>query len=142
MMLSGLSLPFRGCITLLIVHNHNTKNKEGYYMNNTISIAFDSRELINQYQHLSSGHFFDRSTMRFFDSRVTSNYRRLDEKTALFITTEKMPDGNRKATIRRAEIVEYKRESDGRCCHKIVIKSVSEFNTMTLEQAKRVMRNL
>lgn len=106
------------------------------------TIAWTSRELITQYNYLSSGHFFDPDTMRFFKSRVTDNYARLDDKTALFITTEQAPhSGDRRATIRIAELVEYVRESDGRICHKIEIRTLSEFNTLTLSQAKRAMNN-
>lgn len=103
------------------------------------SIAWSSKELINQYQYLSSGHFFDRDTMRFFNSRLTGNYRRIDDYTALFITTEKGPSGERKATIREAKFVTYERESDGRHCQKIEINTIGEFNAMSLAQAKRAL---
>lgn len=106
------------------------------------TIAWNTSELISQYNYLSSGHFFDKDTMRFFNSRVTSNYRRLSDTEALFITTEKAPNGVRKATIRRAKLVKYTRESDGRECEKIKIESASEFNKMSLAQAKRELEKV
>lgn len=109
---------------------------------NMLTIAYGSNELVNQYQHLSSGHFFDKDTMRFFNSRVTSNYRRLDDYTALFITTEKDSSGVRRATIRRAKLNRFIRESDGRECHKIEIDSVSDFNALSLAQAKKTMERI
>lgn len=103
------------------------------------TIAWSSRELVSQYQYLSSGHFFDRDTMRFFGSRLTDNYRRLNDTEALFITTEKGPSGIRRATVRRAKLVTFVRESDGRECEKITIDTVGEFNKLSLAQAKSVM---
>lgn len=104
------------------------------------TIAWGTKELANQYQYLSSGHWFDKDTMRFFKSRLTDNYQRLSDTEALFITTERGPDDVRRATIRRAKLVKYVRESDGRECEKITIDTVGEFNKLTLAQAKRKMK--
>jgi hypothetical protein len=108
------------------------------------SIAWSSPDLVNQYNYLSSGHFFDPDTMRFFRSRITDNFERIDDKTALFITTEKGPSGDSKrlATIRRADLVEYKRERDGRICYKITIETVGEFNNLSLYTAKKALEVL
>jgi hypothetical protein len=106
------------------------------------TIAWDSNELVNQYNYLSSGNFFDKNTIRFFKSRVTINYKRLSDNEALFITTEKCSSEIRAATVRRATLVEYVRESDGHQKQKIVIETVGEFNRMTLAQAKREMNKL
>jgi len=108
------------------------------------TIAWDSHELVNQYNYLSSGHFFDKDTMRFFSSRVTDQYRRLSDTEALFITTEINKDfqTNRKATIRRATLVEYVRESDQRVCYKINIETVGDFQQHeNIGSAKKAMRN-
>lgn len=107
-----------------------------------LTIAYGSNELVNQYQYLSSGHFFDKDTMEFFNSRVTSNYKRINDIIALFITTEKGPNGVRGATIRRAKLNRFIRESDGRECYKIEIDSVSDFNTLSLAQAKKLMERI
>ncbi len=108
-----------------------------------MTIAQSSQELIDQYNNLSSGHYFDKDTMRFFRSRVTGNYRRIDDNTALFITTEKGPgdDARRKATVRLAKLVKYVRESDKRECYKITINTVGDFNRMSLVIAKRFMNS-
>lgn len=106
------------------------------------TIAWGTKELANQYDYLSSGHFFDKDTMRFFNSRLTSQYARLSDTEALFITTECAPGGRRRATIRRAKLVSYTRESDGRECQKVTIDTVGEFNKLTLAQAKREIERL
>lgn len=100
------------------------------------TIAHSAKDLVNQYQYHNSGHFFDRDTMRFFNSRVTSNYHRLSDTQAAFITTEKGPNGVRAATIRIATLV---RSSNGRI--KIKIETYSKFNELSLEQAKSILRN-
>jgi hypothetical protein len=53
------------------------------------TIANNVQSLKDQYKNLSSGHWFDDGSMRFFNTRLTSQYRKLDDKTALFITTER-----------------------------------------------------
>lgn len=111
---------------------------------NLHTMPYTSTDLVNLYQNTSSGHYFDKETMRFFKSRVTSNFRRLDDTNALFITTEcgPAPGSKRLATIRHAKIVEYVREGDGRICQRIEIKSVGTFNIMTLYYAKQVMQSI
>lgn len=114
-----------------------------------IKMAWSSEQLVQMYNYLSSGHYFDKDTrmasnsplveMRFFKSRVTSNFRRLDDYTALFITTEQVPDRPRRATVRLARLVTFTRESDNRQCQKIEIETVGEFNSLSLYQAKKLM---
>lgn len=110
----------------------------------TISIAWNSKELINQYNHYNSGHFFDRDTMRFFASRVTENYRRVSDRVAYFITTEKagFSDTRRVATIRKAELVPYTRERDGYETLKVEIETVGEFARLSLYEAKKALKGL
>lgn len=105
------------------------------------TMSWNSDELVNLYNYLGSGHFFDRDTMRFFKSRVTSNYRRINDFTAYFITTEKGPSGIRKATIRRAELIRVVGE-DGMERQKMEIDTVGEFNELTLAQAKTRLKKL
>ena len=105
------------------------------------TIAWNPNELVSQYNYLGSGHFFDKDTMHFFQSRVTENYIRLNDTEALFITTEKGPNGIRKATVRKAILAAYVRDSDGRKCEKINIETLSAFNTLSLYQAKKAMLN-
>ena len=107
-----------------------------------MTIAYEIEDLINQYQRLSSGHFFDSDTMRFFNSRLTNQYKRVNDSEAFFITTVKGPNGIRLATIRHARLVEYIRESDNRKCKKIQINTFGEFNKLTLAQAKQQLSKL
>lgn len=106
------------------------------------TIAWNIKNLVNQYNYLSSGHFFDKNTMRFFRSRLTENYKRISDKEALFITTEQGPSGERKATIRRAKLIEYTRESDGFLKQKIEIITEGDFNSLSLHMAKKILRDL
>lgn len=110
---------------------------------NNLKIAYNVNDMINQYNDWNSGHFFDKDTMRFFRSKVTDNYKRLDDQNALFITTEQFSSetSKRLATIRHAKVIEYVRE-DGRKCVKISIDTVKEFNKMTLYRAKKDMNKL
>ena len=107
------------------------------------ALAWNSNDLIQQYKYHSSGHFFDADTMRFFKSRVTSNYKRVSDTVAYFITTEKrgFEDFTRVATIRRAELVSYIRE-DGRECLKIKIETVKDGARVSLYTAKKLMREI
>lgn len=121
---------------MINTHTQTPLNNEGVNMKNTI--AWGTKELVNQYNYLSSGRYFDKGTMRFFNSRITENYKRISDTEALFITTERAPhDTVRHATIRRAKLVSYVRESDKRVCEKIEINTVGEFNVLSLAQAKR-----
>ena len=104
------------------------------------SIPWNADDLIRLYNYTSSGHWFDRDTMRFFRTRITSQYRRIDDSTALFITTELGPSitSKRLATVRKAEIQAYTRD-DGRECIRVTINTVGEFNGLTMYQAKKLM---
>lgn len=108
------------------------------------SIAWSTEELQRQYEYTSSGHWFDKDTMRFFRSRLTSNYVRFNDEMAAFITTEQGPssDCKRKATIRTARLVQSVRESDQRPITKVQIGTYGEFNTRTLAQAKYKLERL
>jgi hypothetical protein len=108
-----------------------------------VSIAWSTSELVEQYNYFSSGHFFDKDTMRFFNSRITEQYKRLSDSEALFITTERYNQSTKRhATIRRATLVQYVRESDKRVCYRIEIKTEGEFARLTLAQAKSKLKGL
>ena len=109
-----------------------------------MKIASNIDELVNQYNTLNSGHFFDKDTMRFFDSKLTDSFKRINDKKVYFITTEKciFGEAKRKATIRVAELLEYVRESDKKTCYKIRIETLGEFNKLSLYTAKKVLETL
>jgi hypothetical protein len=103
------------------------------------TMVWSTSELVTLYQRLSSGHFFDKDTMRFFKSRLTENFKRLSDTEALFITTERFDHTTpRRATIRRASLV----KSDTWYGVKIKIETVGEFNKLTLSQAKNLLKKM
>ena len=108
------------------------------------SIAWNTEELAKQYEYTSSGHWFDKDTMRFFRTKLTSNYVRFNDEMAAFVTTEQGPSPTckRKATIRTARLVQNVRESDQRPITKVVIHTHGEFNSMSLAQAKYKLEKL
>ena len=107
-------------------------------MKTEYKMAWSSEELKSLYEHTSSGHWFDKDTMRFFKSRLTENFRRLDDETALFITTEKAPFAeSRRASVRIARLV----KADNFRGIKVQIDTVGDFNALTLSRAKTVMKN-
>lgn len=112
-------------------------------MDRSKKMPYSSEELVNLYNNTSSGHYFDRDTMRFFKSRVTSNFKRVDDNTAFFITTEKAPcgDAKRLATVRKATIVNSTRQ-DGDLVSKVEIETVDDFNKLSLYRAKTLLKGL
>jgi hypothetical protein len=94
-------------------------------------IAHSSGMLVKQYQDLNSGHFFDPSTMKFFSSRVLSDYKRLSNTAALFITTDKPPHGVRVASVRLARLID----------NRIVINTL-EPSFVPIKQAKAMIKSL
>lgn len=118
-------------------------NQLNYKYDRSKVMPHSVKELVDLYKDTSSGHFFDQSTMRFFKSRITENYYRVNDKVMFFITTEKgpMPDSPRLASIRKAEIVNTVRD-DGTLVSKIKIETVGDFNEMSLAKAKRELTKL
>lgn len=110
---------------------------------NTKKMPYGSHELRDMYNDLNSGHFFNPDTMRFFKSRLTSQYRRLDDNTALFITTEKgpLPTSKRLATVRIARLVidGYRGNDTDWPKYRIKINTLGEFNRLSMYYAKKFM---
>ncbi len=104
-------------------------------------MVYSTEELIHLYNDTASGHFFDRSAMRFFNSRITGHFKRIDDKKAYFITTERGPalDSKRMATLRRATIEDFTGD-DGVTRSKIVIDTMIGFNQLTMYQAKKALK--
>lgn len=107
------------------------------------TIAWNVLDLKRQYENKTQrGHWFDKDTMRFFNTRLTSQYKRVDDSTAYFITTERGPDNKRHANIRKAVITEYTRADDGFKGYDVVISTVNEFGTDSLVVAIRKLGKL
>jgi len=110
-------------------------------MDRSKSMPWTVEEMMRLYAETNSGHFFDRDTMRFFKSRVLGDFRRLDDKTGLFITTERGPNGRRAATVRRVKIVDRIRD-DGDTVSNLTIETVEPYNELTVYKARKLMRGL
>ena len=46
------------------------------------------------------GHWFDRATLSFFDSRISGGWRTHDGSTYIFTTSERPPQGERRYSVR------------------------------------------
>lgn len=110
-------------------------------MNRTKKMPYTVEDLRNLYQSTASGHWFDADTMRFFKSRILGDFKRLDDKTGLFITTERGPNGQRSATVRRVKIVDRIR-NDGDTVSSLTIETVEPFNELTIYKARKLMKEL
>lgn len=105
-----------------------------------IVIGFSIEELREQYLYHNCGHWFDKDTMRFFGTRL-GTFKRLSDTLAAFITTEKNPSGERKASLRIAKLTHEKR-SDGWLNVKIDIRTFGEFHALTKAQANTRLKNI
>lgn len=96
--------------------------------------------LVHDYKYTSSGHFFDRDTMRFFKSRLTSHYKRVSDCKAYFVTTEKrcFEDNTRVASVRS---VTLKPEKNG-YGRKYSIETVEGLHGVTLYMAKKYVNTV
>lgn len=97
---------------------------------------YSVEDLKRVYERTSQGHWFEKSTMQFFQTRLTSHFRIVNEKEFLFVTTEKGPSGIRKASLRRCTI---EASTEKHCGYKMQIETVGDFNSMTIYQAKKLM---
>ena len=83
-----------------------------------------------EYQNRNpEGHFFDPQTMRFFQSRIQHSTTETHDRDIYFITSERCGYGDnpRLYTPRRLK-------ADGN------IDTIGEFNTLTLHQAKKLLK--
>lgn len=110
-------------------------------MDRSKSTPWTVEEMMRLYAETNSGHFFDRDTMRFFKSRVLGDFKRLDDKTGFFITTEKGPNGCRSATVRRVKIVDRIRD-DGDTVSSLTIETVQPYNELNIQAARKLMKGL
>lgn len=103
------------------------------------SMSYGPEELRDFYNRSGSGHFFDKETMRFFASRLCSEFVRLSDTEALFLTSEKacFNDPKRVYTVRRAVIVP---SESGLGSGKVRIDSVNEASRVSRSEAVRFMR--
>lgn len=96
-------------------------------------------DLRREYERTSQGHWFSQDTMRFFGTRLTSNFKIKNEKTYFFITTEKNFSGERRASIRKCTL---KKDSKNFYGYKMEIGTVGDFHSLSLYQAKLILKGL
>ena len=102
-------------------------------------IFYSIEDLERAYTYNLMGHWFDRDTMRFFGTRLTSHFKNLGRNTYAFITTEQNPSGVRRASIRIAKV---RRKAKVFCGYTIEIYTLGEFHSMSLSQAARKLNKL
>jgi hypothetical protein len=102
-------------------------------------MPYDVDHMMEVYKDLRSGFWFDRDTMRYWSCRVLSDFRRLDDSTALFITSENPdPHGRnrqRRYTVRKASLRVI--DDEGRM--KMDIYDVGPFCELSKYEAKKLM---
>ena len=101
------------------------------FKNNTI---YSTDDLIRVYQRFDQGHFFDKDTMRFFSSRITSHCQSKDG-ALFFITSERkgFSDYTRVYTLRKARVKNDQIEID-------TVGDFGEFETMY--RAKKALKEI
>lgn len=105
-------------------------------MTNLGDIGWSSEDIKNKYEYTSSGHFFSKSTMQFFRSRL-GDCRRLSPHLAAFITSEVNSENERRYTVRYAWI---EKSEDG--FDKVKIATCGEFHKLSLGKAKKQLASL
>lgn len=104
-----------------------------------LPIFYHIDDLRSFYDRTSQGHWFDVSTMQFFGTRLTSHFRQLSDSLYVFVTTEKNPSGQRRASIRLAKV---KRSREKFCRITISIQTLGDFHSLSLSQAARKIKTL
>lgn len=85
-------------------------------------------------------HFFSPESMRFFNSRLTSNIKTIDDRHGYFITSEESPNSPRRYAIRYYSLDQYTRSTDARLCDTVRFHTITHHDT--LPQAKSAMAKL
>lgn len=83
-----------------------SKKYIGEHTQHTAPSIYHVNDLIQEYNRVSAGHFFDPETMRFFKSKVIEYFRGDMSNTGYFITSERFDHNTpRMYTVRRVERV-------------------------------------
>lgn len=86
------------------------------------------KDLINDYEYTTSGHFFSKDTMRFFKSKVLSEFKKITDGY-LFVTSEQGPHHDKRVfTVRKATVVLDESSFYGR---RIEIETIDEVSFTT-----------
>ena len=85
------------------------------------------------------GHFFDKDTMKFFNSRVLSDLYRVDDSKGYFVTSERYEDEPRTYSVRYYVVT----HNDEKNSDQIDIGSVDEgYQLATAHRAKKMAKEL
>lgn len=98
---------------------------------------FYSIQDLRNFADYTGSHWFSKNSMAFFKTRLTENFRQLTDTQYKFITTEKGPSGERKASIRIATL-----ELTDSGFYKVSIETLGEFNSMSLASAKSIFKRI
>lgn len=91
----------------------------------------DAQQLSNTFYHLNPrGHWFDKDTMRFFNTRVQHSLIKTVNKVVYFVTSEKYLDDPRRYSLRSMSLVTGNMDTIG------------EFNEMTRSQAVKAFNSV
>lgn len=103
----------------------------------TKKMAYNVDDMRSLYNELHSGHWFDADSMRFFKSRILDDFRRINDRTALFISSERREPEPRLYTVRKAKLVVI--DDDGRM--KMQIDTIGPFYELTKAQARKLLKS-
>lgn len=98
-------------------------------------MPYNVDDMRNLYEELHSGYWFSPETMRFFRSRILDDFRRLDDETALFISSEATRNDFRVYTVRKAFLKVI--DDEGRM--KMDIGNVGPFCQLSKKEARELM---
>ena len=100
---------------------------------------YSVEDIKRDYEHRSHGHFFDKSAMRFFRSRLTSHFKKISDTEYLFITTEQAPHDVRRANVRKCTVTI---DPSKFCGYRLNIDTYGLFNYYTVYQARKFMNSI
>lgn len=101
---------------------------------------FYSAECIkDKYIYTSQGHWFNPDTMRFFGTRLTSGFKKIDDQNYLFITSDKDFQGKRKRSVRHLKMTVNPNKF---CGYDMAINTVKGYFNVNVYQAEKALKEL
>lgn len=91
------------------------------------------------YKNTSQGHWFDKDATRFFKSRMTSIFKKIDDFNYIFVSSEKSPDADRMYTVRHLTISP---DDSMHCGYDLNISNVSDFCSLTRYKAQAMVKSI
>ncbi len=99
-------------------------------------------DLKYNYERTSQGHWFEKSGMKFFRTKLTSHFRKVNDYTFLFVTTEQFVSSRGESSPRMAtlRLCTIEIDKSRHCGYKMNIETIGDFNSMSISQAKTKMK--